>query len=861
MHLITPASRFLTLSLAGLLLAGCGNSAPPGGASSGYQANIVRTTFGIPHIKAGNFGSMGYGFGYVFAEDNLCVLYDDFLTIRGERSKFIGPDGSYSIPAASTTTDNLSSDFFWKLMATDAVIDNLRATALPELREATSGFAAGFNRYIREIKKGGHPGRHAACRNEPYLREITDADMYRRYFRLAVIASSTVFSAGIGSAQPPSPTNPLGPVLSTPDLLQAFGETPDALAFFRPDRPFGSNMYGIGKDGSATGMPMIFGNPHFPWSGTERLYIAHATIPGTLDIMGAGLYGVPAVLIGFNDKLAWSHTVSTAYRFTLYQLVLNPLNPTQYLYDGAFRDMQPVPLTVEVKAADGSVAPVSRTLYRTHYGPMVGLKLNLNGQTVNALPWTNLVGFTIRDVNAENDRLINQFAKWDQAKSLTEFKQLQKDILGVPWVNTVAGGPGEKVYYSDITVVPNVTDAQRTTCDAAPLSAVFNQLVPGVPLLDGSRSACEWGTDADAPAPGIFGPANLPSLERDDYVTNCNDSYWLVHATEKVEGFNLIIGPERTERSLRTRLCLLQAERRIAGTDGRAGTKFTFEQLKDITLSSALYSEELARNTVLTTLCPGGTAVGSAGPVNIAQACAVLTAWDGRANLDSRGAHLWREFWSRVSGAPGGLPVNPTGSSIWTQPFSASDPVNTPNSLNVALPTVQQAFADAVTAVTAAGFALDAPMGSVQHSGVNGADIPIFGGTGGEGAFTIVSSAQSNISPTGYDIDYGNSYIQAVTWDSRGVIAEGFITYSQSTDPASPYFNDFTREYSAKRWHRFPFKAADVQARKIVELNLSEQRTDASNQQCPARRGIVHGALRRIHSAVTVTRRSPSVTT
>ena len=806
-----------------VLLSACSRSSAPqgtAGSSDGkFNAQITRTSLGIPHIKADNFGSMGYGFGYAFAEDNLCVMYDDFLTIRGERSKYIGPDGSYTIAAASTTTDNLSSDFFWKLMATDAVVDNLRAKAYPELRDATSGFAA---RYIREIKAGGHPGRHMACRNQPYMNAISDADMYRRYFRLAVIASSTVFSGGIGSAQPPSLTNPAGPVLGTPDLLEAFLETPDALAFFKSDRPFGSNMYGIGKDGSATGMPMIFGNPHFPWSGTERLYIAHATIPGKLDIMGAGLYGVPAVLIGFNDKLAWSHTVSTAYRFSLYQLIINPLNPTQYLYDGKFRDMTPVPLTVDVKQSDGSIKPMQRTLYRTHYGPMVGLKLNLAGQTVNALPWTNAVGFAIRDANAENDRLINQFAKWDQAKSLTEFKQLQKDILGVPWVNTVASGPGEKAYYADITVVPHVTDAQRQTCDAVPLSAVFNQLVPGVPLLDGSRSSCEWGSDDDAPAPGIFGPRNLPSIERDDYVTNCTDSYWLVNAKQTIEGYNKIIGPERTARSLRTRLCLLQAERRLAGTDGRAGTKFTFDQLKEITLSSQLYSVELTRDAVLNSICPLGTALGSAGPVDISQACAVLKSWDGKANLDSRGAHLWREFWLRVTAAPGGLPVNPLSSLIWSQPFSADNPVNTPNTLNVALPTVQMALADAVTSVKAAGYALDAPMGEVQHSGVNGADIPIFGGTGGEGAFTVVSPAQRYITNTGYNVIYGNSYIQAVTWDKNGVVADGFITYSQSTDPANPHFNDYTKEYSAKRWHHFPFKPAEIQADQISQITISE---------------------------------------
>lgn len=814
------------MPLAAAALAACNGSSTPSADARGrgdtYRVTVTRTALGIPHIRANDFGSVGYGYGYAFAEDNLCVLYDDLLTIRGERSKYLGPDGTYTIRANGSTTDNVTGDFFWKLMATDAAVERLKAAALPELREATRGFAAGLNRYIAEIRAGGHAGRHAACRDAAYLTPISEADMYRRYYRLATLASSSVFASGIGAAQPPSLTNPTGPVLGAAQLQAALAQDLGPLAFFRQDKPFGSNMYAIGPEGSATGESMVFGNPHFPWTGTERLYIAHATIPGKLDIMGSSLYGVPAVLIGFNDHVAWSHTVSTAYRFTLYQLVINPLNPTQYLYDGAFRDMEAVPLSVDVLQDDGSLQTVERTLYRTHYGPMVGLKLNVAplGQ-INALPWTNAVGFAIRDANAENDRLVNQFAEWNQARSLSEFKALQKSILGVPWVNTVASGPGEKAYYADITVVPNVTDEQRTTCDAQPLSTVFDLLVPGVPLLDGSRSACEWGTDDDAPAPGIFGPANLPSLERDDYVTNCNDSYWLVNPHQLITGYNRIIGEEETARTLRTRLCLLQAERRIAGTDGLEGTKFTYEQLKDVVLSSQLLSVELARQTVLDTSCPLGLALGTTGPVDIADACAVLAAWDGRANLDSKGAHLWREFWKRAIGAPLGLPVNPVAPVIWTTPFSADDPVNTPRDFNALLPTVQAAFADAVTAVQDAGFALDAPLGEVQHSGIHDEHIPVFGGTGAEGAFTIVSPGGA-LSDEGYKIVYGNSYIQAVTWHDGKVHAEGFITYSQSTDPASPHHADFTKEYSAKRWHKFPFTPEEVEAEKIAKYTLSE---------------------------------------
>ncbi len=61
---------------------------------------------------------------------------------------------------------------------------------------------------------------------------------------------------------------------------------------------------------------MVLGNPHFPWTGPERFYQAHVRVPGKLNVSGASLFGVPAVLIGHTQKLAWSHTVSTAFRFT-----------------------------------------------------------------------------------------------------------------------------------------------------------------------------------------------------------------------------------------------------------------------------------------------------------------------------------------------------------------------------------------------------------------------------------------------------------------------------------------------------------------------------------------------------------------
>ena len=53
---------------------------------------------------------------------------------------------------------------------------------------------------------------------------------------------------------------------------------------------------------TANGSGMLLGNPHFPWSGPNRFYEMHLTIPGQMDVMGVGIGTYPMVSIGFNKQ-------------------------------------------------------------------------------------------------------------------------------------------------------------------------------------------------------------------------------------------------------------------------------------------------------------------------------------------------------------------------------------------------------------------------------------------------------------------------------------------------------------------------------------------------------------------------------
>ena len=266
---------------AGLVVAACGESSVPeigdggGGGNGKYDVTVTRTTLGIPHIKADDYASMGYGYGYAFAEDNLCVLQEDLVTIRGERARYFGRDGSYTIIPSGVTANNLDSDFFWRMSTTEERLAPTRENTLPEFKEVTAGFVDGYNRYIRELKSGAHPGRHAACADADWLFEIETDDMYRRYLRLAIIASSTVLMNEIANARPLLSLGKAGEP-SEDEKRAALQADPGPLRYFTELRGqrFGSNMYALGREATQDGSSMVFGNPHFPWTGPERLYVA-----------------------------------------------------------------------------------------------------------------------------------------------------------------------------------------------------------------------------------------------------------------------------------------------------------------------------------------------------------------------------------------------------------------------------------------------------------------------------------------------------------------------------------------------------------------------------------------------------------
>jgi acyl-homoserine-lactone acylase len=454
-------------------------------------------------------------------------------------------------------------------------------------------------------------------------------------------------------------------------------------------------------------------------------------------------------------------------------------------------------MTVQVRQPDGSLKPQTRTLYSTRFGPILTSLVGV------PLPWGPTEAFAMRDANADNFRIFNHFFATNRAKTARQEYGILKKYEGIPWVNTIVADKRGDALYADIGAIPHVTNDQAQQCNSALGAATFSLL--GLPVLDGSRSECEWGSDPDAVEPGLFGPSSLPHLFRTDYVTNSNNSYWLSNPKEPLEGFARIIGDERTARTLRTRIGLIMTQAQVAGRG------FTRQSMQGMVFNDRQYAAELTRDD-LVAMCRsfnGSAPTSDGGSVPVGKACDVLAAWDRREGLKSRGALLFRRFWEHASANPA-APA-PAPASPWKVPFDPADPVHTPNTLNTDNPQVQNALGDALNDLAAAKIPVDAPLGDHQVATRNGVRIPIHGGPGTDGDFDAINVKWSGGKGV-TEPEHGSSYVQVVTWrkGSSCPDARTILTYSQSTNPASPFYSDQTRMFSRKKWVTDLFCSAAV---------------------------------------------------
>jgi penicillin amidase len=373
--------------------------------------DVLRDTWGVPHIFAKNTKDLFFAQGFTVAQDRMWQLEMWRRNGEGRLAEVLGPD-------------YVTRDKFARLLAFRGNWDDEFTKYHPEGRAIFESFARGVNAAIQKaLDENRIPVEFQIMGFRPAADWTAQTILTRMPgWTLSRNAASEVQRAldvktmGIQKVLELKPTDPekafvvpegldladidasildvtrdannlrwsLAPEKPTsasriaPSSGLASLVTPNP---WLPEPDLGSNNWVIGGSKSVTGMPIIANDPHREVVNPALRHVVHLNAPGW-NVIGATEPGLPGVSIGHNDYLAWGFTILGMDQQDLYVEETDPQNPNRYLVDGQWREMTVERARISVK---GQANPLTIDLKFTRHGPV--LHENTARHRAYALRW------------------------------------------------------------------------------------------------------------------------------------------------------------------------------------------------------------------------------------------------------------------------------------------------------------------------------------------------------------------------------------------------------------------------------------------------------------------------------------------
>ena len=397
-----PQAR-LPLGPALALLLGSSISSVAGAGARG-TVELIRDTWGIPHVYADSDEGAMYGLGYATAEDRAFQMSYSLRIIQGRLAEVIGDVPRQGRRETALHSDKMMRTFgFYR--AAQTVAENLDA----ETRALLSAYCEGVNDGFARTRETRHP-LFAKLGLEPET--WTPTDCIAAWWHLGQFFATDGTreliawrnrDGGEPGAAPPGTARPVGrpgrggpepgrgvpalPVDVTPmppddapavvkraDVAGAWIEqvtrfaTDHGLAPGRaaaPEGPKFSHAWVVGGKKSSTGAAILVSDPQTPVRNPSLFYEFHVC-GKTFNARGIGVPGSPVILIGFTPHVAWGVTALGADQADLFRLRTDPEHPDQYFFDDTWRDMTVRREAIKVRGHE----PVEYLIRTTHLGPV-----------------------------------------------------------------------------------------------------------------------------------------------------------------------------------------------------------------------------------------------------------------------------------------------------------------------------------------------------------------------------------------------------------------------------------------------------------------------------------------------------------
>lgn len=396
------------------------------------KVEVVRDPMGIPHIYADNADDLFFAQGYVQAQDRLWQM---------EYNRRIG-SGTLSDIFGATT---IKQDRLLRTIGLARAAQADLAAMSDQYKRPLQIFADGVNAFIA-THQDNLPLEFTILGFKPAPWTVADTVVWGKVlaynlggnYTTELLRASLVTKFGKEMAQELVPAYPdAGPFIISPEMkeykqqlfnlqspdyqtpnvpigtpdLREIAQIEDSLGLRVPE--VGSNNWVIDGAKSTTGKPILANDPHLgiqmPSIWYENgLHCAPKTDACAYDVAGFTFPGVPGVIVGHNDRIAWGVTNVGPDVQDFYVEKINPQNPNQYEFQGKWQDMQVVEEPIKVKGV------VSETLQVriTRHGPIMTPVLSGVTEPL-ALQWTAL---------RERSVLFQAVLQLDTAKNWNDFR-------------------------------------------------------------------------------------------------------------------------------------------------------------------------------------------------------------------------------------------------------------------------------------------------------------------------------------------------------------------------------------------------------------------------------------------------------
>ncbi|HVX10978.1 MAG TPA: penicillin acylase family protein [Pirellulales bacterium] len=415
------------------------------------QVEILRDAWGIPHILADTDDDLFYGFGYAMAQDRLFQL--DYLRRRaqGRLSEVLGSEA-------------LELDLTARTVGLPTIAAAEWEAVHEETRRLLTAFTAGVNAVIDE-SADLPPIEFALLDYRPERWSPVDClaieGEFRWYLtgRLPVFAVPEMVRRALGD----------GPLYQAFLQGEADGESilPPGSYSPRPEGAGnigstggdptpcqGSNNWVLSGDRTVSGRPLLASDPHIAFAAVSCWYEAHLC-GGSFNVAGMTYVGMPAVMFGRNERVAWGCTNNICAQRDLYQERTDPAHPGCFLYDGDWLPAEQREETIVVRGA----APVHKTIRSSRHGPIVDELLpppTRSGEPVS-----------LRWLGSEPCRWLEALLAMDRATSAKEFREATRP-WHVPTFNIVFCDADGRIGFQSVGRIPvrkQATRGFRPGCD------------------------------------------------------------------------------------------------------------------------------------------------------------------------------------------------------------------------------------------------------------------------------------------------------------------------------------------------------------------------------------------------------------